>query len=96
MALKPLIINDGNVVEDVMQSKEDRFLSSDTTQHGGSESFVLHRSLHHEPLQVISAKGNLIHLNNGQSIFDATGGAAVSCLGHGNERYPSPSDDESV
>ena len=49
-------------------------------------SAVLHRSLHHKPLHVLSAKGNFLHLDNGQRILDATGGAAVSCLGHGNER----------
>lgn len=51
------------------------------------ESAVLHRSLHHKPLHVLSAKGNFLCLDNGQQILDATGGAAVSCLGHGNERY---------
>jgi adenosylmethionine-8-amino-7-oxononanoate aminotransferase len=52
-----------------------------------TKSAVLHRSLHHKPLHVISAKGNSLYLDNGQKILDATGGAAVSCLGHGNERY---------
>jgi adenosylmethionine-8-amino-7-oxononanoate aminotransferase len=52
-----------------------------------AESAVLHRSLHHKPLHVTSAKGNLLCLSNGQKIFDATGGAAVSCLGSGNKRY---------
>jgi 4-aminobutyrate aminotransferase-like enzyme len=55
---------------------------------GGSA--VLHRSLHHKPLHVLSAKGNFLSLDNGQKILDATGGAAVSCLGHGNERYQEP------
>ena len=54
-----------------------------------SGSAVLHRSLHHEPLHAISAKGNYLYLSNGQKIFDATGGAAVACLGSGNERYES-------
>jgi adenosylmethionine-8-amino-7-oxononanoate aminotransferase len=52
-----------------------------------AESAVLHRSLHHKPLHVMSAKGNLLYLSNGQAIFDATGGAAVACLGSGNTRY---------
>lgn len=51
-----------------------------------STSAVLHRSLHHDPHRVVSAKGNHLVLSNGQRIFDATGGAAVSCLGHGNVR----------
>jgi len=52
-----------------------------------TESAVLHRSLHHKPLHVLSAKGNFLYLDDGQKILDATGGAAVSCLGHGEERY---------
>ncbi|KAF2431403.1 PLP-dependent transferase [Tothia fuscella] len=47
-------------------------------------SHVLHRSLHHTPHAVTSASGLYLHLSNGQRILDATGGAAVSCLGHGN------------
>lgn len=50
-------------------------------------SAVLHRSLHHKPQHVLSAKGNHLYLDNGQKILDATGGAAVSCLGHANQRY---------
>ncbi|KAF2222620.1 pyridoxal phosphate-dependent transferase [Elsinoe ampelina] len=49
-------------------------------------SSVLHRTLHSDPLKVIRAKGNYLYLSNGQRILDATGGAAVSCLGHGDER----------
>lgn len=51
-----------------------------------STSAVLHRSLHHDPLQVVGAERNHLTLSNGQKILDATGGAAVSCLGHGNAR----------
>lgn len=50
------------------------------------ESSVLHRSLHHQPLHAISAQGYYLYLNNGQKVFDATGGAAVACLGSSNER----------
>ena len=47
--------------------------------------YLMDRDLNVTPYEVIAAKGNYIELNNGQSIFDATGGAAVACLGHGNE-----------
>ena len=50
-------------------------------------SHVLHRSLHQDPKHAVYAKGNYLYLSNGQKIFDATGGAAVACLGHGDERY---------
>ncbi|KAF2756952.1 PLP-dependent transferase [Pseudovirgaria hyperparasitica] len=49
-------------------------------------SAVLHRSLHEDPITVIRASGNYLYTSNGQKILDATGGAAVSCLGHGDER----------
>ncbi|KAI9721582.1 MAG: hypothetical protein M1828_005072 [Chrysothrix sp. TS-e1954] len=49
-------------------------------------SMLLHRSLHEPPLHVVGAKGNYLELDSGRRIFDSTGGAAVACLGHGNER----------
>lgn len=80
MSPSVLVVNDGNVVESI-----DKMSSNDNAAKG--KSAVLHRSLHFEPLQVTSARGNYLHLSNGQKIFDATGGAAVSCLGHGDVRY---------
>lgn len=53
----------------------------------GVHSAVMHRSLHHEPLLAVSAKGHHLYLSNGQKVFDATGGAAVACLGGDNARY---------
>src|SRR5271169_1843066 len=49
-------------------------------------SSVLHRSLHDEPLEVVSAKGQYLTLSTGHKVFDACGGAAVSCIGHGDPR----------
>lgn len=49
-------------------------------------SRVLHRSLHVQPRKVVKADGVYLHLDNGQKILDATGGAAVACLGHNNEQ----------
>lgn len=80
MSPSVLVMNDGNVVESVDRK---------TTLNNAVKppnSAVLHRSLHAEPLQVVSAHGNYIHLTSGQKIFDATGGAAVSCLGHNDVR----------
>ena len=81
------LMNDGNVVGNFSDS-EKRVANLDIEgKRPSSNSTVLHRSLHQDPLQVVSAKGHLLHLSNGQEIFDATGGAAVACLGHGDERY---------
>jgi adenosylmethionine-8-amino-7-oxononanoate aminotransferase len=55
----------------------------------GTGSGILHRSLHSYPLKVIGAKGNYLFLSNGRKILDATGGAAVACLGHGDDRVRS-------
>lgn len=74
------IFNDGNVTID---SNPKTGSNGHTTT---SKSAVLHRSLLSDPLKVVSASGNYLYLSNGQKILDATGGAAVSCLGHGNER----------
>lgn len=46
------------------------------------ESKVLHRSLKEQPEKVVKANGSYLYLENGQKILDATGGAAVACLGH--------------
>ena len=52
-------------------------------------SSVLHRSLNDEPLEVLSAKGQYLTLSTGHKVFDACGGAAVSCIGHGDPRVAS-------
>lgn len=48
-------------------------------------TYLLERNIHKSPPAVESSAGNYIYLTNGQKIFDATCGAAVSCLGHGNK-----------
>lgn len=45
---------------------------------------LVDRSLNELPSVVIGSKGNYLQMSSGQRIFDATGGAAVACLGHGN------------
>ena len=84
MAPPAPLINDGNVVQTTAEdTKPDSQVRNSTPS---VSSYVLHRSLHEDPLRVLSAQGNYLHLSNGQKIFDATGGAAVACLGHGNQR----------
>lgn len=46
---------------------------------------LVHRSFKDEPIMVESAHGLEIRLASGRTVLDACGGAAVSCLGHGNE-----------
>jgi adenosylmethionine-8-amino-7-oxononanoate aminotransferase len=49
-------------------------------------SAVLHRSLKDEFPRIVGGEGNYIILDDGRKIFDASGGAAVACIGHGNTR----------
>ena len=52
---------------------------------GSDESAVLHRSLRFVPHKIVGGKGRYVQLDNGQRFLDSTGGAAVTCIGHGNE-----------
>ncbi|KAF2143408.1 uncharacterized protein K452DRAFT_347250 [Aplosporella prunicola CBS 121167] len=73
------IVNDGNVVVEPAVAPSTSAPSSSQTSH------ILHRSLRRSPHRVVAASGNYLTLSNGQKILDATGGAAVACLGHGNQ-----------
>lgn len=50
------------------------------------KSAVLHRHLGCDFLPLARGEGNHLVLEDGQKIFDGSGGAAVGCLGWGNER----------
>jgi adenosylmethionine-8-amino-7-oxononanoate aminotransferase len=49
-----------------------------------AKRYLIDRHLKELPSTVISSSGNYLHFSNGQKVFDATCGAAVACLGHGN------------
>lgn len=48
---------------------------------GAPKSAVLHRHLHHEFLSIARGDGHYLVLEDGRRIFDASGGAAVACVG---------------
>jgi len=48
--------------------------------------YLLDRDLHKSFPIVTGGSGNYLYLLDGRTVFDATGGAAVSCIGHGNKR----------
>jgi adenosylmethionine-8-amino-7-oxononanoate aminotransferase len=53
---------------------------------GTNETFF-YQSTHPTLSPIVSStSGNYLILENGQKIIDSTGGAAVSAIGHGNER----------
>ncbi|KAJ5746885.1 uncharacterized protein N7511_008581 [Penicillium nucicola] len=47
-------------------------------------SAVLHRDTRFIPKKAVGGKGSYIFLEDGTKFLDSTGGAAVSCLGHGH------------
>src|ERR687897_617587 len=49
-----------------------------------SSTHILHRLLEHEYPRAVSANGLYIYDSDGKAYLDASGGAAVSCLGHGH------------
>lgn len=49
-------------------------------------SAVLHRDTRFVPKKAVGGKGSYLFLEDGTKFLDSTGGAAVSCLGHGNEQ----------
>lgn len=49
-------------------------------------SRVLHRMIAQDPELAVSGVGLTLTLGNGRQVIDASGGAAVACLGHGNRR----------
>ncbi|OHW96724.1 aminotransferase [Colletotrichum incanum] len=51
-----------------------------------SHSAVLHRDLRCQFARIVGGKGHYYVVEGGRKIFDASGGAAVACLGHGDKR----------
>ncbi|KAF7589237.1 hypothetical protein BBP40_004580 [Aspergillus hancockii] len=51
----------------------------------GESSAVLHRDTRFIPKKAIGGEGSYIFLEDGMKFLDSTGGAAVSCLGHGHK-----------
>lgn len=49
-------------------------------------SAVLHRSLQHKFLRLSRGEKSRLFFEDGSSLVDASGGAAVACIGHGNEK----------
>ena len=47
-------------------------------------SHIIHRNLRHTPPVAVSAQGILVRDSQGKTYMDASGGAAVSSLGHGH------------
>ncbi|KAI9847524.1 MAG: hypothetical protein M1838_000850 [Thelocarpon superellum] len=55
------------------------------TEHALGSS-LLERDLHQAPDKVVSSSGLYLTLENGSQVLDASGGAAVACIGHGEQR----------
>ncbi|KFY02552.1 hypothetical protein O988_02082 [Pseudogymnoascus sp. VKM F-3808] len=57
----------------------------DSSQDHSARRHLVDRSFNELPLEVVASEGNYLYLKTGQMVFDATCGAAVSCLGHSNQ-----------
>lgn len=53
---------------------------------GSEESKVLYRDLRRAPEAAVVGKGKYHITRSGHKVFDGSGGSAVACLGHGDER----------
>ncbi|KAH9812958.1 putative aminobutyrate aminotransferase [Teratosphaeria destructans] len=51
-----------------------------------TNSSVLHANFNSERATIVNAEGNYLTTSDGVKIFDATGGAAVACIGHNHPR----------
>lgn len=72
-----------------MADMDDKVLNTYPEPHNGkTSSAMLHRQIHADTVfpNVLRAKGNYLFLQDGRTVFDASGGAAVVCIGHGNQR----------
>ena len=47
---------------------------------------VLYTKLDTTPPSIVNSSGHYLYTSDGRSIFDASGGAAVACLGHNDPR----------
>ncbi|KAG8160944.1 hypothetical protein KVR01_009208 [Diaporthe batatas] len=54
--------------------------------YSSSQEYSLLRNLNKVYPKIQGGEGNYLKTADGREIFDAAGGAAVSCLGHGNKR----------
>lgn len=61
------------------------FQTSATQAKSSPNPAILHRSLNHQPDNVVHASGIHLTLSSNRTIIDACGGAAVACIGHNNE-----------
>ncbi|KAF9735873.1 hypothetical protein PMIN02_011660 [Paraphaeosphaeria minitans] len=61
-------------------------MSSRTISTEAVPSSVLHASLSIEPPKIVRAEGHYLYTFTGTAIYDASDGAAVSCIGHNHPR----------
>lgn len=56
------------------------------TKHYSTAPSVLYTKIDKRPPEVVRSHGNYLETSDGRTIFDASGGAAVACLGHNEPR----------
>ncbi|PLB53383.1 PLP-dependent transferase [Aspergillus steynii IBT 23096] len=67
-------------------SSADAAASKPGAETTSPQDAILYRQLRQKPLNIVGGRGSYILTDDGREILDATCGAAVSCLGHSDER----------
>jgi adenosylmethionine-8-amino-7-oxononanoate aminotransferase len=74
------------VLRQITSAREEKHNVESNRVVPGDGSAVFHRDLGADFFPLKEGRGNYLILEDGRRIFDASGGAAVGCIGWGNER----------
>ncbi|KAE8350843.1 pyridoxal phosphate-dependent transferase [Aspergillus coremiiformis] len=61
-------------------------MEAEKVQKNGDDSAIIYAKLDTRPPTIVNSNGNYLITEDGQAILDASGGAAVACIGHNNAR----------
>ncbi|KAI1627305.1 putative aminotransferase [Exophiala viscosa] len=73
-------------IKDDTSDKDEVAETTTTVAPVPNVSSVLHTKLARKPATVVRSQGSFLYTSDGAEIFDATCGAAVTCIGHNDKR----------
>ncbi|KAK4939813.1 hypothetical protein LTR10_019986 [Elasticomyces elasticus] len=73
-------------INDDTSDKDEVAETTTTTSPLSNVSSVLHTKISRKPATVVKSQGSFLYTSDGAKIFDATCGAAVTCIGHNDQR----------
>lgn len=74
----------GSLFSPTKTTTDDELSDGNHAKQIQSPSYILHPDLRQPNPRIVAARGNYLFLDNGRQILDASGGPAVTCIGHGN------------